>query len=400
MVLLSRVERLSGAPKASKDLLLREQFMDNLKDLTLCRDIKRWERDHPAATFQDVQLEVHRNMEEDPTPKRSAAARSAEVEEEAQFTEITGQKKQQKVLADLISGQKVLAKELQKQQKVLMAHVEKQREVLGQQQETCSPRWLQGQGFHPVTAVAGMDTSSGTALSQRQSPAPKGEGDQSQRKRARNQDSIAVSPAVEEVNSGSPLPKIVGGTPTITARMAGVEVECLINTGSMVTLVLEDFYKEKLESVCGRVHGVGRMPTLRGANGLEIPYLRYLQLDMQVGGVTIPDCGVLVLKDTAATVWQRRRRPRVLEMNVFAKIPKWLELLSVEENASTSSKLSQKPSKQRLVRVAGSSAVWIPPYSAMNVNVTGSACGENTVVEPLSQGSKLATSWSHMRLDF
>lgn len=75
-------------------------------------------------------------MEEDPTPRRSAAARSAEVEEEVQCTEITGQKKQQKVLADLISGQKVLAEELQKQQKVLMAHVEQQREVLGRQQET------------------------------------------------------------------------------------------------------------------------------------------------------------------------------------------------------------------------------------------------------------------------
>ena len=105
---------------------------------------------------------------------------------------------------------------------------------------------------------------------------------------------------------------------------------------------------------------------------------------MQVG-VTIPDCGVLVFKDTAATVQQQqRRRPRVLGMNVLAKIPKWAELLSVEENASTSSKLSHKPSKQRLVRVAGSSAVWIPPYSAMNVDVTGSACGANAVVEPLS----------------
>ena len=136
MVLLSRVERLSGAPEASKDLLLREQFVENLRDLTLRRDIKRWARDHPAATFQDVQLEVHRYMEEDPTPRRSAAARSAEVEEEVQCTEITGQKKQQKVLADLISGQKVLAEELQKQQKVLVAHVEQQREVLGRKQET------------------------------------------------------------------------------------------------------------------------------------------------------------------------------------------------------------------------------------------------------------------------
>ena len=68
MVLLSRVERLSGAPEASKDVLLRGQFVENLKDLTLRHDIKRWARDHPAATFQDVRVEVHRYMEEDLPP--------------------------------------------------------------------------------------------------------------------------------------------------------------------------------------------------------------------------------------------------------------------------------------------------------------------------------------------
>ena len=136
MVLLSRVERLTGAPETSKDVLLKEQFVENLKDLTLRRDIKRWARDHPTATFQDVRLEVHRYMEEDSAPRRSAAVRCAEVEEEIQCRGITGQKEQQKVLTDLISGQKVLAEELQKQQKALAAHVEQQREVLSRQQET------------------------------------------------------------------------------------------------------------------------------------------------------------------------------------------------------------------------------------------------------------------------
>ena len=69
----------------------------------------------------------------------------------------------------------------------------------------------------------------------------------------------------------------------------------------MVTLVTEKFFKEKLKSVCGGVRR-GRLLNLRGANGLEIPYLGYLELDIAVGGVTIPSCGVLVLKDTAAIV--------------------------------------------------------------------------------------------------
>ena len=90
-VLLSRVERLSGGPDTGKDVLLKEQFVENLKDLTMRRDIKRWARVHPTATFQDVRLEVHRYMEED--PRRSAAVRSAEVEEEVLCGDVAGQRK-------------------------------------------------------------------------------------------------------------------------------------------------------------------------------------------------------------------------------------------------------------------------------------------------------------------
>lgn len=105
---------------------------------------------------------------------------------------------------------------------------------------------------------------------------------------------------------------------------------------------------------------------------------------MQVEVVTLPSYGVLVLKDTATTVEQRRRRPGVLGTNVLAKIPEWAKLLKLKGSAGTSSRQSQKPSKLGLVKVAGSSAVWIPPHSAMNVDVTGPACGTSAVVEPLS----------------
>ena len=43
---------------------------------------------------------------------------------------------------------------------------------------------------------------------------------------------------MEEIDSGSSLPKMISGTPTAAAKLAGVEVECLVDTGSMVTLIL------------------------------------------------------------------------------------------------------------------------------------------------------------------
>lgn len=79
--------------------------MENLKDLTLCRDIKCWTRDHPTATFREVRLE-------DTAPRGSAAARSTRVEEDILCHAITVQKEQQKVLTDHTSGQKILAEEL------------------------------------------------------------------------------------------------------------------------------------------------------------------------------------------------------------------------------------------------------------------------------------------------
>ena len=61
-------------------------------------------------------------MEEDPAPRRSAATRAVAVEEDEMLCgEVASQTKNQKVFADLISRQKVLAEEMQKQQKVPMA---------------------------------------------------------------------------------------------------------------------------------------------------------------------------------------------------------------------------------------------------------------------------------------
>ena len=194
-----------------------------------------------------------------------------------------------------------------------------------------------------------------------------------------------MSQAVEDDDSGSPLPdNVVGMTPTTTATMAGAEIECLVDTASMVTLVSETFYTQK--SKCGRVRSCGKMLALKGANGLEIPYLGYLELDVVVGGVTIPKCGVLVLKDTAATVERRSRLPGLLGTNVLAKIPRWAELMTSKEKTGTlvHEVETQIPVKRRMVRFAGKSAVLVPPYSVMDVMVRGRITGETAMVEPPS----------------
>lgn len=42
--------------------------------------------------------------------------------------------------------------------------------------------------------------------------------------------------------------------------------------------------------------------TSRAANGLAIPYVGYLKLDVELCGALVPQCGVLVIKDTPGGV--------------------------------------------------------------------------------------------------
>ena len=184
-----------------------------------------------------------------------------------------------------------------------------------------------------------------------------------------------MSHAVEGGNSGSkPLPKdectpihMVGGTPTVQARLGGVDVLCVVDSGSMVSFVTEEFYKKKLQPTCGRVRKDGRMLTLRAANGLEIRYLGYLELDVEVDGVNVPGCGVLVLKDTPATAKKRREVPGLLGTNVLAQIPKFGDLL---QQRTTAEPRTSGTCTSGFVRVAGKYPVLVPPNSVASVAVT------------------------------
>ena len=108
----------------------------------------------------------------------------------------------------------------------------------------------------------------------------------------------------------------------------------------------------------------------------------YLELDVEVDGVKIPDCGILVLKDTPATVKNKRVVPGLLGTNVLAHIPKFAELL---QQSSSLNKPVQRPATKSsgFVRVSGRDAVLIPANSVANVVVNGTACGSCALVEPL-----------------
>ncbi|XP_029920216.1 uncharacterized protein LOC115368293 [Myripristis murdjan] len=94
-----------------------------------------------------------------------------------------------------------------------------------------------------------------------------------------------------------PTSNLVASCPKVTINMGGVDIRCLLDTGSMVTTITESFFAKHFESGGPEKLRECHWLRLRAANGLQIPYIGYLELDFQVLGKLIPKRGVLVIRD-------------------------------------------------------------------------------------------------------
>lgn len=104
---------------------------------------------------------------------------------------------------------------------------------------------------------------------------------------------------------------LVGNCPAVTIGIGGVTVECILDTGSMVSTITESFYNKYLCDIpiVQECH-----LKLRAANGLEIPYVGYIEADVYVQPVNLrlEKRGILIVKDT-----QGREIPGLLGMNII-----------------------------------------------------------------------------------
>ncbi|XP_077941726.1 uncharacterized protein LOC144385357 isoform X2 [Gasterosteus aculeatus] len=99
--------------------------------------------------------------------------------------------------------------------------------------------------------------------------------------------------------------------------MGGVKVPCLIDTGSMVSTVTESFFQKHFEPWGQERLKACSWLQLRAANGLSIPYLGYLELDVELCGKLVSLRGILVVKDPPGNA--SLQAPGVLGMNVIQK---------------------------------------------------------------------------------
>ncbi|KAI3359979.1 hypothetical protein L3Q82_014311 [Scortum barcoo] len=112
---------------------------------------------------------------------------------------------------------------------------------------------------------------------------------------------------------GAAAVDLIATCPNIDVSIGEVIVSCLVDTGSMVSTMTESFFQKQFAP-----WGFDRLRSchwlqLRAANGLAIPYIGYLELDVELCGKVMPRCGILVVKDAPGAV---SSVPGVLGMNV------------------------------------------------------------------------------------
>ena len=78
--------------------------------------------------------------------------------------------------------------------------------------------------------------------------------------------------------------KTIGKCPVDVVKIGGIPVNCLLDTGSQVTTITETFFNLHYKGMT--LLSTSNWLTLTAANGLEIPYAGYIELDIEVQGVT------------------------------------------------------------------------------------------------------------------
>ena len=118
--------------------------------------------------------------------------------------------------------------------------------------------------------------------------------------------------------------RAVGKCPFANVKLGGVPVPCLLDYGSKVSTIIESFFNENFRSKGKNLLSTSGWLTLTAANGLNIPYIGYFELDVKTLGITIPKRGILVVKDSEDPVTRRRKQevPGLLGMNVIGQVRK------------------------------------------------------------------------------
>ena len=173
-----------------------------------------------------------------------------------------------------------------------------------------------------------------------------------------------------------------------------------MDTGSEVSTITEDHFNLHFRPKGTELLSTAGWLTLTAANGLEIPYVGYFELDVEALDNTLRHMGILVVKNPPDEISKQRKQkvPGLLGMNIIGKLgedlseengrnylqgvePIWAQALQAGKRMNSSTR--------GLIRVAGRTPVRVPAGSVATVQATGWR-GQNNEEHPMAIAEPLA----------
>lgn len=163
---------------------------------------------------------------------------------------------------------------------------------------------------------------------------------------------------------GSYSDHVLAPCPTAVITISNTDIKCLIDTGSMVSTITESFYSKHLSTIPVIRE---QFVTLKAANGLDIPYVGYIETDIVVHGHTVKDRGILIVKDVSG-----RDIPGLIGMNIISQC-RDLFLSEIPSISAIEAK-ARVGEVKGFARIASNEDVCIPSNSISFINVVGPHC--------------------------
>ena len=327
--LIEDIKRAYPNRLTDPDTLVRDQFLEHVRDVSLRRELKSIVRQRPSISFLALRQEAIKWVEEGERPSGQTRASlhhcGIDVDVEGSCRAVgVGKGPELSVLQEQFKHQ-------QSQIDSIMTSLSKIERALGQPAARpykpnlqFTPEGLpiclrcQKPGHVLRQCRQGQRPRSSSVPSAQPEPDSAAEGPSGMgfvQSTNVSDETISNAQPTQFPPSLDTVRQLIGRCPEVEVEMGGVMVKCLLDTGSMVTTISESLFNEVFKPWGDDKLKSCRWLALKAANGLAIPYVGYLELDVQVLGKKIPSRGILVVKDTACTP-QQHVVPGLLGMNV------------------------------------------------------------------------------------
>ena len=132
-----------------------------------------------------------------------------------------------------------------------------------------------------------------------------------------------TSNTITSVDKLDILEKAVAPCPEINIQIRDQKPRSLLDSGSMVTLMTQSYFEECLKSKILEPQPGGinahNLFNLKGVGENQVPLNRYFTCDITIGGMVVPDVGVLVKTDRVLTTSKgvKTKVPVIIGCNIF-----------------------------------------------------------------------------------